>query len=134
LPIDGLGRVLELLEREPDLARFFERDPRAPKALEYLRRLASTLGDERAAIASELGQLTQHLAHVAAIVTRQQAYAKAGRAELCQLPQLMEDALLLARGSHHQGQLEVVRVFAPAPPVEIDRHRVLQVLVNLISN
>jgi C4-dicarboxylate-specific signal transduction histidine kinase len=46
----------------------------------------------------------------------------------------MEDALLLARNSSHQRSVEVVKVFAPAPDVYVDRHRVLQILVNLITN
>jgi C4-dicarboxylate-specific signal transduction histidine kinase len=71
---------------------------------------------------------------VAAIVSRQQAYAKSSSAERCALGELMDDALLLARNSHHQRSVEVVKAFAPAPDVYVDRHRVLQILVNLITN
>lgn len=134
LPVEGLAKISELLAGEADLSRFFAADPRAPKALAYLRQLSTTLADERTAIARELSQLTQHLGHVAAIVTRQQAYARARQAEPCRLAELMDDALLLARSSHHQGRIEVVRAFQPAPLIEVDRHRVLQILVNLISN
>ncbi|HTV17722.1 MAG TPA: hypothetical protein VMG12_03600, partial [Polyangiaceae bacterium] len=134
LPVDGVGKVVELLGEQPDLGEFFAHDPRGPKALDYLQRLSGRLGAERAGIASELRQLMQHLTHVAAIVSRQQAYAKSSSAERCALDELMNDALLLARNAHHQRSVEVVKAFAPAPDVYLDRHRVLQILVNLITN
>jgi two-component system NtrC family sensor kinase len=134
LPVEGVGRVVELLAEQADVGAFFARDPRGPKALDYLQRLSQRLASERAEIASELGQLMQHLTHVAAIVSRQQAYARTGSVERCALAELMDDALLLARNSHHQRSVEVIRAFAPAPDVSIDRHRVLQILVNLINN
>jgi C4-dicarboxylate-specific signal transduction histidine kinase len=134
LCVEGVGRVVELLAEQADVGAFFARDPRGPKALDYLQRLSQRLASERAEIASELGQLMQHLTHVAAIVSRQQAYARTGSVERCALAELMDDALLLARNSHHQRSVEVIRAFAPAPDVSIDRHRVLQILVNLINN
>jgi two-component system NtrC family sensor kinase len=134
LGIDGVGRVVELLGQQPDLGQFFAHDPRGKKTIDYLARLSRSLLDDRATIQSELDQLMGHLAHVAAIVSRQQAYAKSGTAERCMLPQLMEDALLLARNSSHRRSVDVVKAFAPAPDVYVDRHRVLQILVNLITN
>ena len=134
LPVDGVSKVVDLLEKQPDLGAFFARDPRGPKTLEYLQRLAQRLASERSGIASELSQLMQHLTHVAAIVSRQQAYAKSVSAERCVLDELMEDALLLAHNAHHQHSVQVIKDFAPAPDVYVDRHRVLQILVNLITN
>jgi two-component system, NtrC family, sensor kinase len=134
LPIDGLGRVVELLWQQPDLPTFFARDPRGPKTIEYLARLSRTLVEERTLITSELEQLVGHLAHVAAIVSRQQAYAKSGNAERCVLAELMDDALLLTHSGGRQDSVEVIKAFTPAPDVFVDRHRVLQILVNLITN
>lgn len=134
LPVEGVGRVVTLLAEQKDLGAFFAEDPRGPKTIEYLARLAQKLDGERTNIASELGQLMQHLSHVAAIVSRQQAYAKSGSAERCVLAELMDDALLLAKNSHHQPSVEIVKELSPAPDVYVDRHRVLQILVNLITN
>lgn len=134
LPLDGLVRFVELLVAQQDLARFFGEDSRGPRALDYLGRVSRRLLEERAGIGSELAQLDQHLTHIRAIVTRQQAYAKRGDVEHCDPAQLMEDALLIARNSHHRGSVEVIKVFAPVPQIQVGRHRVLQILVNLISN
>ncbi|MET0409694.1 MAG: ATP-binding protein [Polyangiaceae bacterium] len=135
LPADKLGKLLALLDGQADLAAFFANDPRAPKALEYLRRLAQHVSDGQRELGSELGQLSRHVAHVAAIVSRQQEYARTSASERCQLPRLMDDALMLVRASHPRSDVEIVRVFAPdAPELVTDRHRALQILVNLISN
>jgi signal transduction histidine kinase len=134
LPFDGVRKVAELLAQQPDLAAFFAADPRAPKTVEYLSLLSARLLDERANIASELSQLTRHMTHIRAIISRQQVYAKSGSATRCALSELMEDALLIAGNTQHQGGVEVVKAFSPAPDVLVDRHRVLQILVNLITN
>lgn len=135
LPADKLGKLLELLEGQADLGAFFAADPRAPKALEYLRRLAEQVSGAQRELGDELGQLSEHVAHVAAIVSRQQEYAKTSPRERCQLPRLMDDALMLVRASHPRSDVEIVRAYAPdAPELVTDRHRALQILVNLISN
>jgi signal transduction histidine kinase len=134
LPIDGLRRLADLLAQQQDLGHFFTHDPRAQKGVVYLQRSLLRIGDEQARIVSELTQLKQHLVHVGAIVSRQQMYAKHSALERCSLSEVMDDALLLARSSHHKGSVNVVRMLDPEPEAEIDRHRVLQILVNLISN
>jgi two-component system, NtrC family, sensor kinase len=135
LPAHQLGKLVELLDEQADLAAFFADDPRAPKLLEYLRRLVEQVSGAQRELASELGQLSDHVAHVAAIVSRQQEYAKPSASERCQLPRLMDDALVLVRASHPGSDVEIVRAFAPdAPELVTDRHRALQILVNLISN
>ncbi len=134
LPGSQLRQLVDLLDSQTDLPEFFRSDPRGPRVLEYLRHVAAKLSDQQGQIAGELTQLDQHLGHVGAIVRRQQTYAKAGAAERCALPQLMEDALLLARSSCERSNVEVITRFAELPAVLLDRHRVLQILVNLISN
>ena len=85
-------------------------------------------------ISNELTQLTQHLGHVAAIVKRQQAYARGSYTETCDLAALMDDALLLARPGNGEGRIDIVRDYEPFGPIVTDKHRVLQILVNLITN
>jgi two-component system NtrC family sensor kinase len=48
--------------------------------------------------------------------------------------ELVEDALRLNAGAVERHRVTVVREYEPAPPVSVDRHKVLQILVNLIRN
>jgi two-component system NtrC family sensor kinase len=68
-------------------------------------------------------------------VAMQQSYAKvAGVLENLSLQELLEDAMRIASAALARHKIEVVRQFEHVPPVLADRHKVLQILVNLINN
>jgi signal transduction histidine kinase len=65
----------------------------------------------------------------------QQNYAKiSGVTETVNVTHLVEDALRMNAGALARHEVELVRVYADVPPVTVDKHRVLQILVNLIRN
>ena len=47
---------------------------------------------------------------------------------------LVEDALRLNAGAMERHQVKVVREYFKVPPILVDKHKVLQILVNLIRN
>ncbi len=47
---------------------------------------------------------------------------------------LVEDSLRLSAGAFSRHGIELRREFDPTPPITIDKHKVLQILVNLIRN
>jgi signal transduction histidine kinase len=55
-------------------------------------------------------------------------------AELHSIPALVDDALRVHASGIEERQIRVVRQFEPVPDWLVDKHRVLQILVNLISN
>ena len=133
--LTGLGKVVELLEaRARDHGGHIE-PSQTHQLAAYLRELSGHLGQERTGIESELLTLSQHIDHINWIVCKQQAYARTGSiAEACDLHQLVDDAVGLAQGSLQQLEIEIVRDFEPLDPVKVDRHKVVQILVNLLSN
>ena len=65
----------------------------------------------------------------------QQSYAKvSGVFENLQAHLLVEDAIAMNVGAFERHGVEVERQFSPVPPVRVDRHKVLQILINLIRN
>lgn len=133
--VGTLERVGALLGGQPDLAAFFASDPRGAELPVFLTRLATRLETDRAAVLGELDALRQHIDHINEIVAMQQNYAKGcGVTEVLPLIDLIEDALRLNAGSIERHGLEVVRDFAEVPPLLVDRHKVLLILVNLIRN
>ena len=79
--------------------------------------------------------LAQNIEHVKEIVTTQQGYAKyKAVGENVLLPAVIEDALRVNVESFERHRLTVVREFGSLPPTKIDKHQVLQILINLISN
>jgi C4-dicarboxylate-specific signal transduction histidine kinase len=83
----------------------------------------------------ELQSLRDHVDHVKAIVSRQQTFATVRCVvETCQVHELVEDALLMSHAAIIQYSVDVVRDFQDTPRVILDRHRALQILINLVSN
>jgi C4-dicarboxylate-specific signal transduction histidine kinase len=54
--------------------------------------------------------------------------------EICILEEIAEAALQISDGVLRNSNIEVVRKYDKLPPVLIDRHQLMQILVNLISN
>jgi signal transduction histidine kinase len=101
----------------------------------YLKALSEHLGTEQARVLRELQELTKNIDHIKEIVAMQQSYAKvSGVVEFHSLPALVEDALRMHLTSLSHHDVHVIRNFDPVPDVLVDKHKILQILVNLISN
>jgi len=65
----------------------------------------------------------------------QQGYARVSQAlEPLAAAELLEDALRMNRASLDRHRVRVERDFQDVPPVIVDKHKVLQILINLIRN
>jgi signal transduction histidine kinase len=65
----------------------------------------------------------------------QQSYARvAGVIEKVNLPGLVEDALQINAAALDRHAVTVIRRFEDVPPLMIDKHKVLQIMINLIRN
>jgi PAS domain S-box-containing protein len=132
----GVAKVVALLEpHQKDLAGFFTEDSRGQHLVKYLKSLAQRLADEQVGILEEVQHLQQNIEHIKEIVAMQQSYARvSGVVELHSPASLIEDALRMQAGSLRRNQIEVVREFEPVPEILVDKHKLLQILVNLVSN
>ena len=70
------------------------------------------------------------------VIQMQQSIARSsgGHQEPVAAQELMEQALLVNTASLDRHQIDVIREYAEMPQLITDRHQVLQILVNLISN
>jgi signal transduction histidine kinase len=69
------------------------------------------------------------------VIMSQQDIARAGNIrEPASSEDLMEQALLMALPEPEKYHIQIVREYSPVPTIMTDRHQVLQVLVNLITN
>lgn len=88
-----------------------------------------------APIADELASLGQSVEHIKEIVTMQQGYARlSGIQDEVVVETLIEDALRINREALERHGISVVREYSPAPPLLVEKHKVLQILVNLLGN
>jgi signal transduction histidine kinase len=69
------------------------------------------------------------------IIAAQQSYAKVnGMNEVCTLEEIAETALQISEGGLRNSSIEIVREYESLPAVLVDRHQIMQILVNLIGN
>lgn len=132
----GLDLAVALLrDHEGRLGHFLEHDERGRCLPAYLEGLALVLRTEREILAGELQQLHGRVDHVKEIVAAQQAYAGVSCLfEQCLAEDVIEQALGMSAVSLARHGVTVIRDYAALPPLRMDRHRVLQILVNLIGN
>ena len=134
--LDSIAKVCTLIdEHRADLAYFVQHDPRGQKIPEYLQRLAQHLAHEQREILREISSLRKNIDHIKDIVSMQQSYAKvAGVVETLSVSELIEDALRLNASALARHEVNIARDYENGLEVTIEKHKVLQILVNLIRN
>jgi signal transduction histidine kinase len=136
LQIERLGKVCDLLDEHAGrLGEYLESDPVGSKVPEYLRKLAKALAEDKQSIREEIDQVLEHLEHMKNVIAAQQSYAKVtGVTEVCAIEEIVETALSISEAALRGNRVQVVREFADVPLALLDRHQIVQILVNLISN
>jgi PAS domain S-box-containing protein len=131
----GLGRAAALLnEHAGDLAGFLG-GPQGRHLPAYLQELAAELLAERDAAVAEMSELRNNVEHIKQIVAMQQSYAKRGGiTDTVDVHVLAEDSLRMNEGAFSRHGVTIERDFGEVPLIEVDKHKVLQILVNVIRN
>lgn len=132
----SLGRLAALLkEHEADLPAFMATDPRARQIPTFLAQLSDHLQASQEITLKELASLHVNIEHIKDIVSMQQSYAKvSGFKEIVDIPSLVEDSLSLNVGALSRHRIEVIREYEKVPRLNLDKHKVLQILINLVRN
>ncbi|MEA3177107.1 MAG: two-component system, NtrC family, sensor kinase [Gammaproteobacteria bacterium] len=134
--VSGLSKAVQLLDEHlDDLGTFLAHDPRGKALPGYLTKLVATLADEKQSIAAELDTLTRSIDHIKEIVATQHTYSGASSVlESVRVEDLLEDVLRMNAASVARHRIEVIKDFAAVPMLRLDKHLLLQILVNLLSN
>jgi signal transduction histidine kinase len=127
--------ILLLNQNSSDLAHFLNHDPKGKIIPSYLTNLAERLAAEQQDLLRELELLVKNIEHIKEIVAMQQNYARvSGIIESLSIRNLVEDALQMHTAALARHGILVIREYQEIPVISIDKHKVLQILVNLIRN
>jgi signal transduction histidine kinase len=135
-PGSHLARIPALFTQNAGrLDEFLANDPQGKAIPEYLTALSRSFEKEKAFMKAELSNLRTHIEHVNQIVSMQQNYAKVvGMEEMVDPRQLIDDAYRINAVALERHQIDIRREVESIPSFMVDKHKVLQVLVNLIGN
>jgi signal transduction histidine kinase/uncharacterized membrane protein affecting hemolysin expression len=135
--VAGLQRATALMRQQNGhLTNYLTEDPKGKLLPQYLDTVADQLAEERDELLKKVGSLTRNIEHIKEIVAMQQSYAKVSGAYENLMPiELVEDALRINVAAFDRHNIQVVRQYAPnLPSVSVDRHKVLQILINVLRN
>jgi signal transduction histidine kinase len=132
----GLASAIQLMnEHATDLGAFLAHDEKGRVLPHYLNKLVGALATEQEIIVKELKSLTKSVDHIKDIVATQQSYAGATSViEDVRLPELLEDALRINATELARHRVTTIKEYSDVPTLLLDKHLVLQILVNLIGN
>ena len=132
----SLAKIARLLrEHQHDLGNFITTDAKGRHLPEFLAQLSEHLLAEQQLAIKELDSLRDNIAHIKEIVTMQQSYAKvSGVKEVVNVVDLVEDTLRMNDGALQRHGVEIVREFHNVPSLNLEKHKVLQILTNLVNN
>ena len=134
--VANLPKLAAMIEAQDGrLGDFLTHDPKGREIPRYLCWLAPMLMEEQSFTLKELHLLREKIDHIKEIVAMQQNYATVcGVIETLPITQLVEDAIKLNAGALTRHGIRVERQFEAVPPVATDKHKTLQILLNLIRN
>ncbi|MBW1876873.1 MAG: HAMP domain-containing protein [Deltaproteobacteria bacterium] len=133
--VDRLERLAVLMKEDESLRTALARADRGPMLSQYVESLAATTATAHMAQKERLDGLTKHLDHMRAVVLAHQEFARhKGMVELCVVAELVDHALVMTGVPWTHEGIEIEIVTRGRKAVYLDRHRTLQVLVNLLRN
>ena len=134
--VGGLAKALALMvEHKDNLADFLTKDSKGKQLPLYLEKLSQALVEEQTSTLRETGELIKNIDHIKEIVSLQQSHARvAGVVESFSLADLVEDAVTINAGAIEQLNIEVLRDYAEVAPLATEKHKVLQIITNLVTN
>jgi signal transduction histidine kinase len=134
--VGNLSKAVEMIDsHRENLAEFLTTDAKGRQLPGYFGLMAKTLSEENSAMLEELGALTKGIEHIKQVVQFQQDYARPSTIrEMLNPESLIEEALRINLLSLERHKIEIVREFQNVGEIGIDRHKTLQIVVNLVSN
>lgn len=134
--VTTLSKAAEIIDEQTDrLAEFLTQDKRGQHFPTLLSELATNLMEQRDLQIEETSLLLTNIEHVKEIIGMQQAYARMrGAAEMVDVTELVEDSIRIIDTSLHRHGVNVVREFQTVREINTEKHKILQILTNLIGN
>ena len=134
--VGDVGRISQLFHKHrEDLGNYFSSNSKGKQIPAYLEKLAGQLVEEQRVAIAELARLRENAQNAQQCVAVQQDLAKpSGITEEISVIELVEEALTLNQELLENSKIAVSREFQEIPQLIVDKHQVLEVMVEVIRN
>lgn len=134
--LGSLVKAVELIRANLDRAgEYISTDERGRHIPRFLVEVAACLADEQKEVEGELRRLLHGIEHVKHVVTLQQEHAKRSTVRESVRPEEVVAAMLSMQDeSMRRHEVAIRTELADIPALVMDKHTVLQILINLTNN
>jgi C4-dicarboxylate-specific signal transduction histidine kinase len=134
--VPTLVKTVNLLhEHRDNLADYLTNDERGRHIPLLLEQLSNHLEQDRSRSLERVDALAESVHHIREIVAMQQKYARLStQTETVEVTEVVEDALRMSSGSFSRNGIEIIREYQQGLLATVDRHKILQILFNLLEN
>ena len=130
--IKGINKLADIMSNKEE---FFNDKDKVQMIPEYLNSLASRIDQEREITMKEVTLLNNNINHIEEIISSQQQFASTSSSyEWATLSDLIEDAININRDIIDQYNFNIIKEFEDIKDVNIEKFKIMQILVNLITN
>ena len=122
-------------DHKDDLDDFFRKEGMPQHIAKFLSQLSTHLHEEKENISHEIHQLKDNIEHIKHIITMQQDHSK--NSHICESispEDLFETALQLSGEACERKDIHIIKNFYITEEMELEKHKILQILVNFIRN
>jgi signal transduction histidine kinase len=134
---EKLERITTLIEEHSqDFGAFVSSDSRGKKIPDYISKVTNALKRERSKVTDEFKDLLSNVEHIKALVAVQQDVAHStGLVQTINSEKVVDDAIVANKGTLANHNVKIQKhISGYLRDFESDRRKVLQILINLISN
>lgn len=133
--VASVPKLAQLLQENAAKPEFLTQDEKGKRVPAYLAQLAEQLAAEHARMREEVASLRKNVEHIKEIVQMQQSYSRlSGISEEVTVGEIIDDALRLNDAALLRHDVAIVREVEGDVVLVVEKHRVLQILVNLVHN
>jgi len=133
--IPSLTKTADLLVENARAPGYLSTDEKGQQIPGFLKNLSGHMATAQEVCVKEMESLRKNIEHIKDIVAMQQTYARlAGVTETVKVSEMIDDAIRINAGALTRHNVTLVRDFQYDAAIEIEKHKVLQILVNLIRN
>ena len=134
--IGTFENIVQLINQNREsLATFVANDPRGKKLPDYLYAFAEHLKNEESIICKEVENLIKNVDHIKEVIGTQQRHTVGiGITERHRIDDMVDEVVTLYTESLRQAGIMMIAEYEDSPEIITDKHKVIQILGNLILN
>jgi len=116
------------------IGEFIDNDPQGKKLIDYYLILEDAFEAEQKDIKNQLNNLRNKVDTINDLIFDQQKYGATDRISAVTLSEIVEDALNILQTSLTMQNIEITKVYREIPEIQIQKAKMLHILINLIKN